>query len=540
ASDKCGNKGGEKRKRKTIDLEQKIAIVRQYEGGSNSGPSCRGRLPKSTISTIIKDSDRIREAVKGSASMNKEQVPSWKWKWKWKMEKLLVLWMKDQIEKRTPLSLMTIQTKAYSLFEDLKKKKKGYDYDQTFTASHGWLDRFKMQANLHNVKLSGEAASANSKAAEPFIEELDKLIKEGNYFPEQIFNVDETGLFWKKMPEHTYIHREAKTMPGYKAFKDHLTVMLGGNVSGYKLKPLLNYRSENPRAFKNISKATLPVHYRANKKAWLTLALFEDWFMNCFIPEVKSYFLEKGIPFQILFILDNAPGHPQYLNYLNSDVKVVFLPPNTTSILQPMDQGAIAAFKAYYLRNSFAKAVTATECENGKTLPEFWKDYNILHCIRNIAAGWEEVTPQCMNGIWKKILKRFVNCFEGFEKEKELEDISNNIVQLAKEVDLEMDNEDIHQLVEDVGDELSNEDLMQLEVERVAEEERLTAQEEEEAAPKNFVMKEIAAAFSKINEGMQMFEKMDPNVAKFAKVDRLIQDTLACYKEIYNEKEKKL
>nr|XP_014429517.1 tigger transposable element-derived protein 1-like [Pelodiscus sinensis] len=318
-------------------------------------------------------------------------------------------------------------------------------------------------------------------------------------------------------------------MPGYKAFKDHLTVMLGGNVSGYKLKPLLNYRSENPRAFKNISKATLPVHYRANKKAWLTLALFEDWFMNCFIPEVKSYFLEKGIPFQILFILDNAPGHPQYLNYLNSDVKVVFLPPNTTSILQPMDQGAIAAFKAYYLRNSFAKAVTATECENGKTLPEFWKDYNILHCIRNIAAGWEEVTPQCMNGIWKKILKRFVNCFEGFEKEKELEDISNNIVQLAKEVDLEMDNEDIHQLVEDVGDELSNEDLMQLEVERVAEEERLTAQEEEEAAPKNFVMKEIAAAFSKINEGMQMFEKMDPNVAKFAKVDCLIQDALDCY-----------
>uniref|UniRef100_K7FQB3 HTH CENPB-type domain-containing protein n=1 Tax=Pelodiscus sinensis TaxID=13735 RepID=K7FQB3_PELSI len=515
-----------RKERKIVDLEQKIAIVRQYEGGQTVSFMLRKLgLSKSTISTIMKNSDRICEAVKGSAPMKSRPFNCFTNAIAVLHNGALVLWMEDQIEKHTPLSLMTIQAKARSLFEDLKKKEE-YDYGQSFTASHGWFN-FKMRANLHNVKLSGD-----SKAAEPFIEALDKLIKEGNYFPEQIFNVDETGLFWKKMPKCTYIHKEAKTRPGYKAFKDRLTVLLGGNVSGYKLKSLMIYLSENPRAFKNISKATLPVHYRANKKAWMTLAFFEDWFMNCFIPEVKSYFLEKRIPFQIFFIFQNAPGHPQYLNDLHSNVKVVFLPPNTTSILQPMDQRAIAAFKAYYLCNTFAKALSATESKT------FWKDYNILHCIRNIAAGWEEVTPQRMNGIWKKILKRFVNCFKEFEKEKQLEDISNNIVQLAKEVDLEMDNEDIHQLVEDVGEELSNDDLMQLEAERVAEEERQTAQEE--AAPKNFVMKEMAAAFSKINEGMQMFEKMDPNVARFSKVDRLIQDALACYKEIYNEKKKQI
>uniref|UniRef100_A0A8C0GDB3 DDE-1 domain-containing protein n=1 Tax=Chelonoidis abingdonii TaxID=106734 RepID=A0A8C0GDB3_CHEAB len=70
-----------------------------------------------------------------------------------------------------------------------------------------------------------------------------------------------------------------------------------------------------------------------------------------------------------MLIVDNAPGHPAHLDDFHPNVKVVFLPPNTTSILQPMDQGAIANFKAYYLRRIFAEAVKATDRESGKTLP---------------------------------------------------------------------------------------------------------------------------------------------------------------------------
>uniref|UniRef100_K7G2I4 HTH CENPB-type domain-containing protein n=1 Tax=Pelodiscus sinensis TaxID=13735 RepID=K7G2I4_PELSI len=425
----ASDKSGEKRKRKAIDLEQKIAIVGQYKRGQAVSFMVRNLgLSKSTISTIKKDSNHIHEAVKGSAPMKSTIITKKRTGPIHDMEKLLVLWIEDQIKKRMTLSLKMIQAKAHSLLE----KKEGYDYDQTFSASYGWFNRFRC-ANFYIVKVSEEAASADSKAAETFIKELDKLIKERNYLPNQIFNVDEIGLFWKKMPDRTYIRKEAKTMPGFKAFKDHLTVLLGENVFGYKLKRFLIYHYEN-RIFKNISKATLPVHYRANN-TWMTLALFEDWFMNCFIPE-------KGIPFKILLILDNAPG-PQHLNDLHPNVKVVFLPPNSTSILQPMDQGAIAAFRAYYLRNTFEKAIAATECKNAKTLCGFWKDYNILHGIRNIAAGWEEVTQQCMSVIWKKILKRYVNSFKGFEKEKALEEISNKIVLMAKEVDPEVDKEDL-------------------------------------------------------------------------------------------------
>ena len=52
------------------------------------------------------------------------------------MEKLLVIWMEDLIQKQIPLSLTIIKTKARSLFEMLKLKE-GEGYDQTFTASNG-------------------------------------------------------------------------------------------------------------------------------------------------------------------------------------------------------------------------------------------------------------------------------------------------------------------------------------------------------------------------------------------------------------------
>ena len=44
----------------------------------------------------------------------------------------------------------------------------------------------------------------------------DKLIVEENYLPEQIFSVDETSLFWKWMPERTFMRKEAKSMPDFK------------------------------------------------------------------------------------------------------------------------------------------------------------------------------------------------------------------------------------------------------------------------------------------------------------------------------------
>ena len=178
-----------------------------------------------------------------------------------------------------------------------------------------------------------------------------------------------------------YITKE-KSAPGHKASKERLILLLGGggNAAGnFKLQPLLVYQAENPRVLKGICKSQLPIIWKANKKAWGALAVFENWFINYFVPSVKRYCTKKGIPFKVLLVLDNAPGHPAQLGDFYPNVKVVYLPPHI------MNQGVITSLKDYYPRRTIAMALQATETKKGLTLKDFWKSYNILAAVKNTA-----------------------------------------------------------------------------------------------------------------------------------------------------------
>jgi hypothetical protein len=114
-----------------------------------------------------------------------------------------------------------------------------------------------------------------------------KIIEENNYVDRQIFNVDETGFYWKKMPSRTFLAKNEESQP--EVSKHRLTLLLGGNAEGdFRSKPMLIYQSLNPRALRSCNKASLPVIWRANKKSWVTQALFEDWFKSYFCPAVEN------------------------------------------------------------------------------------------------------------------------------------------------------------------------------------------------------------------------------------------------------------
>ena len=86
---------------------------------------------------------------------------------------------------------------------------------------------------------------------------------------------------------------------------------------------------------------------------------------------------------KVALIIDNCPAHPTIDNL--KSIELIFLPPNTTSKLQPMDQGVIRSLKAYYKALALQRLVVAID--KGKDLPVF----SILDAMKMLDLAWQKV-----------------------------------------------------------------------------------------------------------------------------------------------------
>ena len=104
--------------------------------------------------------------------------------------------------------------KAKASYTDLVSKppRRSTENKDSFEASRGWFDNFK-RSGIRSVVRLGEAASLDANAAEAFATEFQKLMASKGHLPEQVFNCDETGLFWKEMPKRMHIIEEENAVP---------------------------------------------------------------------------------------------------------------------------------------------------------------------------------------------------------------------------------------------------------------------------------------------------------------------------------------
>lgn len=160
------------------------------------------------------------------------------------------------------------------------------------------------------------------------------------------------------------------------------------------------YKAPNPQALKGKSVNHMPVHWRWNKKTGMT----SDWFHSCFVPEVECYLRGRNLAFKVLLILDNAPVHCcEELKNAHPNVKVIFMPPNTTSLTQPLDRGIMKAFKAYYTRQLYSKALDALRVNKEASMMGYWKSVTIHNTINYVGAAWDSVKQASINNCQKNV-----------------------------------------------------------------------------------------------------------------------------------------
>jgi len=158
------------------------------------------------------------------------------------VEAALIKWHRMARDRNVPISGHMLQSKAIELSEELGVA--------DFKCSLGWLTRFKQRHNISYRVICGEAKSVSvDQMAEWKDTHLPSILKK--YSADDIYNADETGLFYRLLPNKSLVEKSDQCSGG-KQSKERLTVMVCANMSGTDKVPIYVIgKSAKPRCFKN-------------------------------------------------------------------------------------------------------------------------------------------------------------------------------------------------------------------------------------------------------------------------------------------------
>jgi hypothetical protein len=313
-------------KRKTLSLAERVDVIKRLESNESQASVAKGFVVHpSAISRIMKQKDLILNDWQNNTNPDRKRKRTGKAE---DVEEALLRWFSQARSRQVPVSGPMLMEKANCLAEGLGLS--------DFKATVGWLERWKERKGIQFKKQHGEKQDADDWGAERWVTEvLPGIIKD--FDPRDVFNADETGLYWRAIPDGTLSFKNTEAA-GCKVPKERVTLLLACNMDGSeKLEPLTIGKSKQPRCFKNVKR--LPVAYEANKNAWMTGDIWKEW-LKKLDRQIRS---KKR---QIVMLCDNCAAHNSDVKLTN--IKLVFMPPNTTSLIQPMDQGIIANFKQHY------------------------------------------------------------------------------------------------------------------------------------------------------------------------------------------------
>jgi hypothetical protein len=193
--------------------------------------------------------------------------------------------------------------------------------------------------NLTFKVLNGESGSVDIQDIACSKEAIANIL--ASFEKDLIFNCDETGLFYDCFTGKQ-IKTAKRTERGKKQRMDSITLLLCTNATGTEKFPLYTVNSTtNPTS--STPTISSKVKWYVNNAARMNNTIFDE-FLKSFNDYIRTKYKEK----RAVLIMDNAPVHNIVLGRPLSNVICIFLPANTSSKLQPLHQGIIAAFKKQY------------------------------------------------------------------------------------------------------------------------------------------------------------------------------------------------
>ena len=310
-----------------------------------------------------------------------------------RLELALYNWISDKVSRGIQVNGEIIRLQADKLQQESNKLLPPTT-QLSLKFSKGWLARFQKRHGLKFRRIHGEAMSANSDALREAMPDIINKVKA--YAPQDVWNADEFGLCYRQPPGWTF---SAASVRGFKKDKSRLTFLACCNSTGSERFPLMVIgRAQRPRAFKGKYGAELGIDYHFNTKAWMTRALFFDWLRRL------DNFIGRTTGRKIILFLDNCAAHGTVLTLPTlHNVEVYFLPPNTTSQVQPLDAGVIAALKAKFRRRMMFRVFENMEVGNQSIY-----NIDVLTAIRWIMAEWADMPSSCIEHCFR-------HCFGGEE-----------------------------------------------------------------------------------------------------------------------------
>ncbi|KAM7291478.1 tigger transposable element-derived protein 4 [Ixodes scapularis] len=328
-----------KKRRSTMTLEKKAAILKLLDNGRKQADVAKEfQLPKQTLSDYVKNKEKILSALE--RSHNKHQKNDRKGEHP-VLEEALQLWLKGVLSKNLPVSESVRESGAV---------------DQTTVADYR-------------------------------LNKLKALLQK--FAPEDVFNCDETGLFFKMLPDRSLCF-DGDSCKGGKNSKDRITVMVGANAVGTEKLPLLIIgKAKNPRCFKGMKKLSV-----GDKEVQLVVVARQA---IRGVSNIQDYLRRLDRVFEhqkrrVVIFVDNCGAHGAVDNL--KAIRLEFLPPNTTSVLQPMDQGIIQNVKVHYRARLLRRTVLCLD--NGKRYA-----VDLHAAVKMLTDAWIAVRPSTIANCFK-------------------------------------------------------------------------------------------------------------------------------------------